>query len=395
MTTPEQPDEADGGPERTDRTAGVGRGHSAPRPVPPLTPAEPSPPASTSPEETAVVGSTDPDATAFTRPVGDDDATDRPRTDDATSDPAPTGGAPTRVSALGARSRDSREASGPAPASEDGASSESDDVATRTTPLVAPGPSGERTTALPVTTGDGDPAGPADTTPTERTSRFSRTGSTATPSRSDDATPERDVEATRVVPVSDPDPLAGSTNGSLRAGSREPLPDEEWAAAPVRRTAAHIWGVLGLLIAVPVTWFLLTDGALRTYYGLPPESPLNVAGLLSLAGGIVGLVVIALVTRVTSLGAWIWGGVVTAAGLAALVVPVAASDLVERVREPLASLHEGFGTNVTDYLSDTSRSGLLLALGLVLLLLAFVSHGARRSGRYEGRVKAEREARGL
>ncbi|PWD50711.1 hypothetical protein C8046_08660 [Serinibacter arcticus] len=354
MTTPEQPDEG------LDPATGASRGHSAPRPVPPLTPA--------STDETEVAGTAtparpvDPDATSVALPrSGDGDGGTTSATSSTSGTSSEESSAPTRVSAFPAVGR-----TRPAPAVD-----RSDDAtaATTTTPVVPPGDStsGEATTKLPATDRPAPPA-PSETS---------------------------EAETTRVVPLADPEQLAGSTNGRLKAGTREPLPDEEWTAEPTKRTGAHIWGVLGVLVAAPVAWFLLTDGALRTYNGLPPDSPLNVAGLLSLAGGLVTLVIIALVTRVTSLGAWIWGGIITLAGLATLIFPVAVNDWLTGSRDGFLTLHEGFGTNLYNYLTDTSRSGLLLAFGIVLLLLAFVSHGARRSGRYEGRVRAERDARGL
>ncbi|TGO06566.1 hypothetical protein [Serinibacter arcticus] len=361
MTTPEQPDDAQ------DPATGAGRGHSAPRPVPPLTPAS-------RPESPASGTDADPDATSVALPPT------AGRDEDRT-------GAPTRVSAFPAFGR-SRNAE---PSASSGSS--------------APGADqDDRTRALPTaagTDGDDDGANPTTTTPVvapgpaaEATTRIPTSGASGT-SGTTPAAEEADDDATRVVPLADPDALAGSTNGRLRAGSREPLPDEDWAAEPTKRGGTHVWGVLGILVAAPVTWFLLTDGALRTFYGLPPEAPLNPAGLLSLAGGLLGLVIIAVVTRVTSLGSWIWGGVIALAGLAALVFPIAVDDFLTSSRDSFLAVHEGFGTNLHDYLTDTGRSGVLLLFGLVLLLLAFVSHGARRSGRYEGRVRAEREARGL
>ena len=56
-------------------------------------------------------------------------------------------------------------------------------------------------------------------------------------------------------------------------------------------------------------------------------------------------------------------------------------------------LHEGFGTNLYNYLVDTGRSGLLLTFGLVVVLFSLISHGTRRSGRHEGQIKADQAAR--
>ncbi|MBN8883368.1 MAG: hypothetical protein J0H73_13770 [Salana multivorans] len=218
-------------------------------------------------------------------------------------------------------------------------------------------------------------------------------------------TTTRVVPPGSTVPLATPEALAGSTGGSLKTEKarsekttveREAPQDEGWVPVSTRRTAAHIWGVVITLLVLPVAWFLLTDGALRTWWSLETtESTVNPAGVLSLVGGIIALVVIALVARASSLGAWIWGGVLAAAGLVVLVIPGRAAGWVEDITPSLKAIHEGFGQNLHDYLIDTGRSGLLLVLGIVVLLLALVSHTARRSGRTEGRVKAEREAAGL
>lgn len=366
MTTPDQPDEGQ------DPATSAGGNHSAPRPVPPLTPEVPA-----TPEGDAPVS--DPDATSVVAPVEPVEPAAEPAATDTDDGEKPAVAAerdaPTRISAFPAITRTTKD-----PSAVDGDASSSDRTTappvtppsrstepTTTTPVVAPGP--ERTSVV----ADSSATRPVPTTP---------------------ASTAPDADATRAVPLADPEQLAGSTQGQLRAGSREPLPEDEWADEPTKRTGAHIWGVLGILVAAPIAWFLLTDGALRTFHGLPPE-PLNPAGPLSLAGGLLALIVIGLVTRLTSLGAWIWGGIIALAGLANLIFPRAVDDWLTSSKDAFLTLHEGFGTNVHDYLTVTGRSGLLLMFGIVLLLLAFVSHGSRRSGRYEGRLKAVREARGL
>lgn len=169
---------------------------------------------------------------------------------------------------------------------------------------------------------------------------------------------------------------------------RAALEEDSWLEGPRSRVAAHIWGTVVTLILVPITWLLLTDGVLRTYYSLADgaSSP-NMAGVLSLAGGLIGLLVLALIARASSIGGWVWGGVLAAWGVVPLVVPVQFADWISAVHGPLTSLHQDFGQNVHDYILVSGRSGLLLVLGVVIMLFALVSHTARRSGREEGRLK--------
>lgn len=207
------------------------------------------------------------------------------------------------------------------------------------------------------------------------------------------ATSAPEVTTTQVVPAG---PGPGSTPtapGAPNTQQWETASEPEWPAEPAKRTSAHLWGVLAIFVLSPVTWFLLTDGALRTFYSLQEvtDSP-NIAGLLSLAGGLIGLLIIALVTRASSLGAWIWGGLVAAVGVVFLAIPQTVTQGMVDNRDAFLTVDAGFGTNLYNYLLDTGRSGLLLTFGVVLLLFALVAHTARRSGRTEQRLKAEYEA---
>ncbi|WP_454296288.1 hypothetical protein [Salana multivorans] len=356
MTTPDTPDtghgtETDEQTPRAGAPTSPGAAHSAPRPAAPLglgeRPVPPAPP-SPAPSSYSSPSTTESPTTGATGPA----------TPEAPAESAEPAG-PSRVSAFGSKE---------------------------------PG-EGAPTSPMRTVTGESATVVPAPTTPlpVER-------GSTTT---------TRVVPPGATVPLATTDSLAGSTSGSLRSGrtadehatvvvEREAPQEEGWVPVKTRRTSAHIWGVIITLLVTPVAWFLLTDGALRTWYSLDTaEASANPAGLLSLAGGIVTLLVIALVARASSLGAWIWGGVVAAAGAAALALPGQVVDLLDQAEPTLTSIHQGFGRNLYEYLLDTSRSGLLLVFGVVVLLLALVSHASRRSGRTEGRIKAERSAAGL
>ncbi|WP_108719031.1 hypothetical protein [Miniimonas sp. S16] len=370
MTTPDQPDESTPRPaaDETPESASTGS-HSAPRPVPPIDDGSTPPPPS-GPAEPAFGGATTPEGAGS----GAHPTSDGGRGLGAT-DATAAGTAPARVSAFGGAARPSA----------DGASADTHSGA-------------GATTKLPVAEAEPTGATVGATTPIATTGSTTAATTTDTETRPVETSTTQVVPPGRTVPLADEAALAGSTGGRLReqAAEKEPYPEEEWHEPPVKRTAAHLWSVLGILVAAPIAWFLLTDGALRTFWSLQAiDDKVNVAGLLSLAGGLVTLLVIALVTRASSLGTWIWGGVIALAGIGFLVFPREAMQWLRDHRDTFTGLNEGFGTNVYNYLLDTGRSGLLLTFGVVLLLLALVAHTTRRSGRNEGRIKAERAARGL
>ena len=336
MTTPESHDD----PSETNASP-AGGSHSAPRPAAELDLSEKA----TSAEPSAA------DQASIEARLDSESATASEKASDAVEPSASSAesSAPTRISAFPAIGR--------------------------TMPEVPPLSESEPTTALPVT----PPASPP---------------AVAAPAKFASSSESAD---TAVVPLATEASLAGSTAGALREGRTEQarsFPEEEWAGESTKRTAAHLWGVLGVLVAAPIAWFLLTDGALRTFYSLQTvESTPNIAGLLSLAGGLIALLAVALIARASSLGGWIFGGLISLAGIAFLAVPRIVLEWLQNARAGFLSLHEGFGTNLYNYLVDTGRSGLLLTFGLVVVLFSLVSHGTRRSGRHEGQVKAEQAAR--
>lgn len=201
-----------------------------------------------------------------------------------------------------------------------------------------------------------------------------------------------EVTTTQVVPAGKPEIRTATADGDdarEAAHTRPPLEGAEWEDKPQRRTSAHLWGLLAGLVLAPVAWFFITDGVMRLFYSLQEvtDSP-NIAGFLSLGGGLACLLILALVTRASSLGAWIWGGVLTAAGLVFLVIPQSSAEWMESSREGFLVIHEQFGQNVYDYLYTSGRSGLLLTYGVIILLFALIAHTTRRAGRREERAKA-------
>lgn len=166
-------------------------------------------------------------------------------------------------------------------------------------------------------------------------------------------------------------------------------------AEPPSRAGAHLWSVLITLVLAPIAWFLVNDGSARIYWSLRSDvDALNVAGLAGLAAGLLVATIVLLTARWSSIGAALAGLVAFLAGLAFLVVPNRAFDVLGGWERSLRQFG-GFGENLYAYLVEAGLRAQLLVAGFVLLMVAVVSHGARRKGRREEYARlAVRAARG-
>ncbi|MDK6763387.1 hypothetical protein QP337_27905, partial [Escherichia coli] len=92
----------------------------------------------------------------------------------------------------------------------------------------------------------------------------------------------------------------------------EPIPD-----APKGRVWTHIWTSVVTLLLLPLIWYLISDAVARLHLARPfalETGQVNVAALVEMAGGVALLVVIALLARLSSLGAQLWGCALVLAG---------------------------------------------------------------------------------
>lgn len=159
------------------------------------------------------------------------------------------------------------------------------------------------------------------------------------------------------------------------------------------RTGAHVWGLIGSIVLVPLAWYLLADaGARMTVATNAPMTTgtVNVAALLELVGGLLALLVLGLVALRSSLGAYVTGVLVTVVGIPWVVLPGWTARTVLPAIEWLNSWNS-FGANLAHHLQSSGYSGRLLALGVALLLVGTVSHRVRRRGRAEEALRAEVE----
>lgn len=194
---------------------------------------------------------------------------------------------------------------------------------------------------------------------------------------------------------------ATATGGAAAAGAPDPersRPDRDvlldGTTALTRtpsRTGAHVWALVLTLLLTPVAWYLVADAGARLT--LPAGNPwdtgnLNLAALLELGGGLLVLAVVLLAARWSSLGAIVTGSLVIVLGVPFLAVPTQTQEVLGRVTTWLEGLGD-FGGNVAHHLAASGSTGRLVVVGVALILLGVVSHGARRKGRRDVRPVTE------
>lgn len=183
---------------------------------------------------------------------------------------------------------------------------------------------------------------------------------------------------------------------------RDQIDEAIFEGATVRPTvpsrgAAHMWSLLLSVILVPVAWYLMWDAGTRLMVSTNAQWKTGVLDWLAigeLIGGSVAIFVLVLVARWSSLGAFITGILILAAGVPFIALPGLTAERIEPV---ISALKNGnpFTGNIAHHLTWSGGSGFFVMAGVALIALGFVSHGARRKGRKDFLAKrqVEREKR--
>ncbi|QGH68365.1 hypothetical protein [Pseudactinotalea sp. HY158] len=188
----------------------------------------------------------------------------------------------------------------------------------------------------------------------------------------------RSMPSTPVAHVSPPEPA-------------EPAdPFEGFNEGPESRAAAHWWVVLVSLVFVPVAWYLLADGGERLSWSIEHSETVNVWAYVELGAGLLAAIIVLLAARWSSVGPIILGSITALLGAAYLAFPDRAQDFLADYAEIFTRLGQ-FGQNVLDHLQRDAVTGRLLTFGVVLIMAGVISHGARRQGRREERIRSELE----
>ncbi|MDD7465199.1 MAG: hypothetical protein PUK59_03030 [Actinomycetaceae bacterium] len=227
-------------------------------------------------------------------------------------------------------------------------------------------------------------------------SAYSATGVTELPEP-----PARDVETDTPTPASTPvaDPSEPPVRESvLPVGAADEMTataaaSSQWSKdpgaprlsdvpeQPKSRVGAHIGSIFATLVLIPVCWYLISDAGVRL--NLVENNPwatgsVNIGALVEMAGGFVALFLLWLMARVSTLGAQIWGVVLTLAGLTAIVVPSLGAQASAFVHDALWGVNS-FTQNVAHHLDLDLGSGRIAVFGFLLFLTGLMMHLARKS----------------
>jgi len=160
------------------------------------------------------------------------------------------------------------------------------------------------------------------------------------------------------------------------------------------RTGAHALSFLLFLILAPLGWYLAADAGARMT--LAEDAPMfsgiaSLAALGELLGTIVLSMILCVIARRSSLGAWIMGLLFLLIGMPWVLAP---GITAKALQAPLTALSSAspFGENLMHHLQATGYSGRFVLLGVLLMGVGYISHSARRTGRSEEALRTSIEA---
>ncbi|MDO4606259.1 MAG: hypothetical protein Q4B12_02940 [Bowdeniella nasicola] len=198
------------------------------------------------------------------------------------------------------------------------------------------------------------------------------------------------AEEDPAAPVAEP-----TTAVPVVPASKEPTFDDDILAGeeleePRSRAWAHVGSLFGVLLLLPVAWYLLADAGAR--FTLAVTSPwasgvVNMAAVGEFIGGLVVLGLIAYLIRCSSVGAFVTGTVVTVAGACFILLPQLTARLMGSVLIQLRQLG-AFGNNLYHHLVFDGSMGRLALYGALLIAAGYISASARRAGRRRERLEA-------
>lgn len=163
-----------------------------------------------------------------------------------------------------------------------------------------------------------------------------------------------------------------------------PLDGSTVIGRPRSRAGTHWAGVLVSIVALPVTWFFLHDGAsMATSHASDSFAfTMSPRGLTELAVGALALIIAMWVARRTSVGSIVVGTLSILLGLPFLVAPGVMTDAFSPFLSAL-STQSALGQSMSTYLWADAVTGKFLALGLFMVMVGVVSYTARLEGRRE------------
>lgn len=160
------------------------------------------------------------------------------------------------------------------------------------------------------------------------------------------------------------------------------------------RTGAYALSFLLFLFLAPLGWYLAADAGARMT--LAEDAPMfsgiaSLSALGELLGTIVLSMILCVIARRSSLGAWIMGLLFLLIGMPWVLAPGITAAVLQAPLTALSSASP-FGENLMHHLQATGYSGRFVLLGVLLMGVGYISHCARRDGRSEEALRASIEA---
>lgn len=212
----------------------------------------------------------------------------------------------------------------------------------------------------------------------------------------EEETPQAPTWESAVVPPASVAPVVPAQPSGQTPDSLSDTIFEGTTVVPVvpSRAQAHIASLFLGLLLIPAGWYLYADASARMLF--PADAPVTTGhvswlALAEFGGAFVVWLLFLLLTLRSSLGAWVWGVVVTVAGIPWLVVPGVMMTHTERAFEWLKHTGGVVGSNLAHHVQLSAFSGRFFLMGLVLVSMAIIAMVARRRGRAEEALRAQVE----
>ena len=156
--------------------------------------------------------------------------------------------------------------------------------------------------------------------------------------------------------------------------------------AKLSRAGAHAWSLLVSIIGVPLAWAFLRHAGGLLYgsnHSAWETGKYSLEGLIFLILGLAAVIFVGSVVRLSSLGMFVSGIVLTVLGGAFVVVP---GVMKSAIGSTLHGLQDSplMALKVLSYLIESAgASGQFLIIGILLIMIGVVGHTARRKGRVD------------
>lgn len=223
------------------------------------------------------------------------------------------------------------------------------------------------------------PGGGLDTTLIVRRSLITTTEATPPPP---DAPPQvGPILVTEVVPG----PSFEEVATVATAASTDPTRDSTVLPVVPSRALPRVLSVIFTLIFAPIAWYLFVEASTRLWRGAAGAStppPADFLALGELFGGLIAVVIVAILAAQSSLGLIVTGAITLALGLPFIITPEWTWGILDRYLAPLWESSDATAGLFVRF-SFSGFTGLLVIAGFVMVAVGWVIAAVRRTGRRE------------